>query len=53
MRSAGYDVRENDPFKTQIAVSFSEREGSPIAHRIRLMWQEMRSQIIDRFPTAP
>ena len=53
MRSVGYEVRENDPFKTQIAVSFSARERSPYANRIRLMWQEMRGQIIDRFPTAP
>lgn len=53
MRSAGYEVREKDPFETQIAISFSVREQSPYANRIRLMWQEMRGQIIERFPAAP
>ena len=53
MRSAGYEVRENDPFKTQIAIRFSAREQSPYANRIRLMWQGMRDQIIERFPVAP
>lgn len=53
MRSAGYEVRENDPFKTQIIISFSAHELSPCANRIRLMWQEMRGQIIEHFPVAP
>lgn len=53
MHSAGYKVRENDPFETQIPIILSAREQSPYANRIRLMWQEMRSQIIERFPAAP
>ncbi len=53
MRSAGYEVRENDPFETQIPITLSAREQSPYANRIRLMWQEMRKQIIERFPAAP
>ena len=53
MRSAGYEVLENDPFETQIQISFSAREQSPYANRIRLMWQEMRGQIIEHFPVAP
>ena len=53
MRAAGYDVRENDPFETQIPVILPAREQSPYVNRIRLMWQEMREQIIDRFPKAP
>ena len=52
MRSAGYDIRENDPFKKQIIKTISLREQSPYANRIRLMWQEMRGQIIERFPAA-
>lgn len=52
MRSAGYEVRENDPFETQITIILSAREQSPYANRIRLMWQEMRGQIIGRFPAA-
>lgn len=53
MRSAGYEVRENDPFETQIPIILSAREQSPYANRIRLMWQEMRGYIIEHFPAAP
>lgn len=53
MRAAGYNVRENDPFETQIPIILSVREQSPYVNRIHLMWQEMRGQIIERFPVAP
>ncbi len=53
MRTAGYDVRENDPFETQIPVILPAREQSPYVNRLRLMWQEMRGSIIERFPAAP
>ncbi|MEW8008986.1 MAG: Fic family protein [Candidatus Thiodiazotropha endolucinida] len=53
MRAAGYDERENDPFETQIPVILPAREQSPYVNRIRLMWQEMREQIIERFPKEP
>ncbi len=53
MRSAGYEVRENDPFETQIPAALSAREQSPYVNRIHLMWQQMREQIIERFPVAP
>ncbi|MBC8211749.1 MAG: Fic family protein [Gammaproteobacteria bacterium] len=53
MRSAGYDVRENDLFQSKAPVTFSTHEISPYANRIRLMWQEMREPVIERFPAAP
>ncbi|MCK4864753.1 MAG: Fic family protein [Gammaproteobacteria bacterium] len=53
MRAAGYEVRENDPFDTQIPVALAAREQSPYVNRIRLMWQAMRGEIIERFPPAP
>lgn len=53
MRAAGYDVREKDPFETQIPLILPAREQSPYVSRIRLMWHEMREQIIERFPKAP
>jgi len=53
MRTAGYDVRESDPFETQIPIVLSARGQSPYVNRIRLMWQEMRGPIIERFPAAP
>ena len=53
MRKAGYDVRENDPFETQTPVIPPAREQSPYVNRIRLMWQEMRWPVMERFPKAP
>lgn len=53
MRKAGYDVRESDPFETQTPVIPPAREQSPYVNRIRLMWQEMRWPVMERFPKAP
>ena len=53
MRAAGYDVREHDPFETRLPVLLNARETSPYVNRIRLMWQEMRQPVIERFPKAP
>lgn len=53
MRAADYDVRESDPFQSKIPLIPMGRGVSPYVNRIRLMWQEMRQPIIDRFPKAP
>ncbi len=53
MRKAGYDIRESDPFETQIPVALPAHAQSPYVNRIRLMWQQMRGPIIERFPVAP
>jgi len=53
MRAAGYDIREKDPFEIQIPAALTARERSPYVNRIRIMWQEMREPIIERFPAAP
>ena len=53
MRAAGYDVREQDPFASKVNLVLPRREASPYAGRIRLMWQEMRDPIIERFPKSP
>jgi hypothetical protein len=53
MRAAGYSVREQDPFASRITLALPRREASPYAGRIRLMWQQMRGPIIERFPVAP
>lgn len=52
MKMAGYDVREVDPFveETPIALDFKER--SPHVNRIRLMWHEMRKDVIQIFPSS-
>ncbi len=53
MHTAGYDVRASDPFETQIQAVLPAREQSPYVNRIRLMWQDMRRPVIERFPAAP
>ena len=53
MRAAGYTLREQDPFKTRIDIVLPRREASPYAGRIRLMWQQMRGAVIERFPVSP
>lgn len=53
MRAAGYTVRERDPFASRPALAPPPRETSPQAGRIRLMWQQMREEIIGGFPAPP
>lgn len=52
MKSAGYDVREFDPFKEKMRANLPSVQISPFANRIRLMWNEMRPSVIDNFPAA-
>jgi len=53
MHTAGYDMRENDPFAAPSPTILSARAQSPYVNRIRLMWQEMREPVINVFPKAP
>jgi len=52
MKSAGYDVRINDPFAEKISVRLKVREASPYTGRIKLMWHQMRDAVIDIFPVS-
>jgi hypothetical protein len=52
MKSAGYDVRENDPFAEKLTFILDTRETSPYANRIRLMWYQMRETVIENFPAS-
>jgi hypothetical protein len=52
-KQAYYEMREDDPFATKLAIDFNSRERSPYATRIRLMWMEMREVVIAHFPPAP
>jgi len=52
MRTAGYDIRESDPFEQSIPSVPASSFRSPYVSRIRLMWQQMREVIIDAFPAA-
>jgi hypothetical protein len=53
MRAAGYTVREQDPFASRIELVLPRREASPYAGRIRVMWQQIRGAVIERFPASP
>ena len=53
MQSAGYAIRETDPFESMLPFQMSGRARSPYEARIRLMWQQMREKVLQHFPTAP
>ncbi len=53
MKNAGYTVLEVDPFESAPPIILDTREASPYVNRIRLMWEEMREPVIERFPAAP
>ncbi|WP_234406878.1 Fic family protein [Prolixibacter bellariivorans] len=51
MKSAGYDVREEDPFEERLPEHLlSSRESSPYISRIKLMWHQMRKVVLANFP---
>ncbi|WP_286828304.1 MULTISPECIES: Fic family protein [Kordiimonas] len=51
MQAADFTVRETDPFEDKLPPLGSGREASPLATRIRLMWQSMREPIAGRLPS--
>ena len=53
MQSVGYDVRELDPFNDHLNISFSSKDASPYANRIKIMWSDFRKVMIEKFPAAP
>jgi hypothetical protein len=53
MRTAGYNITENDPFEENPLLFFSERELSPYVNRIRMHWADMRGIVLKSFPQAP
>jgi hypothetical protein len=53
MQGVGYDVRELDPFNDHLNISFSSKDASPYANRIRIMWSDFRKVILEKFPAAP
>jgi len=53
MRAAGYVVNEQNPFKVNANMVLAARPESPCSTRIRLMWANMRIQVIGEFPLAP
>jgi len=52
MKTADYDIREEDPFEDTINLILPARGQSPFVNRICLMWQQMRGPILKQFPAA-
>lgn len=50
MQSAGFKIREVNPFGNTINQIIIQQTQSPYANRIRIMWQQMRNQVIEHFP---
>lgn len=53
MKSAGYDVRETDPFDNSLKIELPANKPSPYVLRIKLIWQEMRTKVLEYFPKPP
>lgn len=53
MESAGYQIRENDPFNRKTEIVNIDRKRSPYINRIHLMWEEMREEVEKLFPASP
>lgn len=54
MRSAGHVVTEVNPFAKPLpGVLPGGRHESPYVQRLRLMWADMREQVVAAFPPAP
>ena len=53
MKAAGYQIRESDPFENKIKLNLDNRYFSPYVNRIKLMWQQMREQVLQYFPKSP
>jgi len=53
MKSAGYDVRETDPFAPEHTFGVLRLTTSPIVGRMQAMWESMREGVIASFPKAP
>jgi len=53
MEAADFKVKEIDPFEEKPKIKLSFRERSPYVNRIKLMWSEMRNDVLRYFPDAP
>jgi fido (protein-threonine AMPylation protein) len=53
MKSAGYDVRETDPFARERIFSVLPAVTAPIVGRMQALWESMRGVVVETFPKAP
>jgi fido (protein-threonine AMPylation protein) len=53
MKTAGYDVRETNPFQNKPVVKLDVHLKSPYGNRIKLLWHKMRNVVIQTLPPSP
>jgi len=53
MKSAGYDVRESNPYEAGQVVGPPRPAAAPIVGRIEMLWESLRGAVIETFPKAP
>lgn len=53
MDVADFKVKEVDPFEDETHIIFGRSEISPYVNRLRLLWQNMRTDVIAYFPDVP
>jgi hypothetical protein len=53
MKSAGYDVRESNPFEAGQIFGRPRRAAAPIVGRVEMLWESMRDTVAEIFPKAP
>ncbi len=53
MRTAGYSFTEVNPFADPLPVLRVTRGESPYVTRVRLMWEEMRAEVVSSFQPEP
>ncbi|AWB69210.1 cell filamentation protein Fic (plasmid) [Saccharobesus litoralis] len=53
MDAADYKVKAVDPFEDDTQITFDRRDTSPYSNRLRLMWNNMRENVIEYFPQVP
>ena len=52
MKSAGYDVRESNPFEAGQIFGTPGRAAAPIVGRVQMMWESMRGAVMKVFPES-
>jgi hypothetical protein len=53
MKSAGYDVRENNPFEAGQIFGTRPRPRTAIERRVEMLWERMRGAVVETFPKEP
>lgn len=53
MKTAGYDVRESDPFEGQGAFAIGKPTEAPIVGKLQAMWAASHDSVLKVFPSPP